>query len=100
MEISWADEKDLLQTGQFKNYNVWLNHQADSVNDPLLRTTPDASYTWSSLESAMGYQVRVTLVTNDFGESEKSGPVNFRTQENTDSEKSAIENLAEQVVST
>ena len=100
MEISWDDEKDLLQPGQFKTYNVWLKKTGDSVNDPLMRTTTDATYTWTSLESAMSYQVRVTLVTNDFGESEKSGPVNFQTQENTDSEKSAIENLAALVVST
>ena len=100
MTLSWEDEKNLLQPGQFKNYNVWLKKRAANVIDPLMRTTTDATYTWDSLESAMAYEIRVTLVTKDFGESAKSLPLDFDTKENTDSEKSAIANLADEMVST
>lgn len=93
MTLSWDDGKDLLKTSQFKGYHVWLSKRGDIAEHPLMRTTKENTYVWTLLESAQGYEVRVTLATNDFGESEKSGPVNFLTQENTDSEKSAIDNL-------
>ena len=98
--LSWDDDKDLITTNQFKGYHLWLKKRGDNVESPLMKTTKATTFVWTHLEPAQGYEVRVTLATNDFGESAPSQPDHFSTLASTDSEKSAIEKLEATMVST
>ena len=93
--VSWLPH---LHPDEFKSYNVWLEKTTNSAVDPLKRESPEPSYNWTGLESATAYQIKISVATLNFGESEKSQPQAFQTLELTESDKSAVEKLQKDVV--
>ena len=97
MSVSWKEPQNL-DPNELKLYNVWLQESTNAVVSPLKRESIGTSYNWTGLESATAYQIRISVATNNFGESEKSQPQTFHTKELTESDKSAVERLQQDMV--
>ena len=97
MLVSWQELPNL-DPNEFKLYNVWLQESTNAVVSPLKRESIEPSYNWTGLESATAYQIRISVATHNCGDSERSQPQTFNTQELTESDKSAVEKLQQDVV--
>ena len=97
VSVSWKEPQNLDQN-KFKLYNVWLQESTNAVVSPLKRESIGTSYNWTGLESATAYQIRISVATHNCGDSEKSQPQTFNTQELTESDKSAVEKLQDDMV--
>ena len=97
VSVFWKEPQNL-DPNEFKLYNVWLQEPTNAVVSPLKRESIEPSYNWTGLESATAYQIRISVATLNFGESEKSQPQAFKTLELNESEKSAVEKLQTEVV--
>ena len=97
VSVSWKEPQNL-DPNEFKLYNVWLQESTNAVVSPLKRESIGPSYNWTGLESATLYQIRISVATQNFGESEKSQPQTFDTKELTESDKSAVERLQQDMV--
>ena len=97
MLVSWKEPQNL-DPNEFELYNVWLKKTTNAVDSPLKRESNETSYKWTGLESATAYQMRISVATHNFGDSEKSEDQNFKTQALTGSEKSLVEKLQDDMV--
>ena len=97
VSVSWKEPQNL-DPNELKLYNVWLQESTNAVDSPLKRESIEPSYNWTELETATAYQIRISVATHNCGDSEKSQPQTFNTQELNESDKTAIENLQQNVV--
>ena len=97
VSVSWKEPQNL-DPNELKLYNVWLQESTNAVVSPLKRESIEPSFNWTGLESATAYEIRISVETHNFGESKKSQPQAFKTQNLTESDKSAVEKLQDDMV--
>ena len=97
VSVFWKEPQNL-DPNEFKLYNVWLQESTNAVVSPLKRESIEPSYNWTGLESATAYEISISVVTLNFGESEKSQPQAFKTQALNESDKSKVDKLEQDMV--
>ena len=97
VSVFWKEPQNL-DPNEFKLYNVWLQEPTNAVVSPLKRESIEPSYNWTGLESATAYEISISVVTLNFGESEKSQPQAFKTQALNESDKSKVDKLEQDMV--
>ena len=90
--ISWNEYTDLDST-QFEKYIVKVKKRYVSEDEetPMTVETTENSYSISGLESAMDYEIWVSVYASDFGQSEWSESVYLKT----DSDSNSVSDLSE-----
>ena len=97
--LSW-NEFTNLDTSQFSNYNVKVKkrYTAEDVESPKIISVTKNSYDLDELETAMDYEVWVSVNTIDYGQSDWSESLYFKTTELTASDVNELTQLESDVV--
>jgi hypothetical protein len=83
---------------ELKWYYVWLQATTNLANGHFKRKSTEPSFNWTGLDSGIQYEIGVSVVSHNFGESERSETKTFTTDELNESDKSAVEKLQTEVV--
>ena len=96
--LSW-DKFTNLDPKQFVKYQLRIQKKLSSAESPIIKSSSKTSYFVSGLEAATLYDVSVRVMTVDFGGSEYTEEITFKTDVNVDSDKSEVGKLSDTVVS-
>ena len=97
--LSWNEFTNLDAT-QFTHYNVKVKkrYTAEDVESPKIISVTKNSYDLDELETAMDYEVWVSVNTIDYGQSDWSESLYFKTTELTASDVNELTQLESDVV--
>ena len=95
--IQW-DKYQNLGPSQFVAYHLKIKKKLSSGISPIIKSSSTSSYEVTGLESATLYDVQVSVRSVDFGDSENTEGITFKTNALSDSDKSEVEKLEDTVV--
>ena len=79
-------------------YHLKLSKKLSTAESPIIKTSSTTSYKVTGLESATLYDVQVCVKSVDYGESEYTEKITFKTNALSDSGKSEVAKLEDTVV--
>ena len=99
LAIQW-DKYSMMADEQFQKYEVHYETTAgETYTQDVTDNVETPSYIITGLDAATGYNIKVRVLSRDFGYSEDSKALNAYTDEHTASELSAVEVLETTLVS-
>ena len=95
--LEWEKYKNLDKT-QFVEYHLKISKKLSTAESPIIKSSSTTSYKVTGLESATLYDVQVCVSSVDYGESEYTEKITFKTNALSDSGKSEVAKLEDTVV--
>ena len=97
VSLEW-DKYQNLDEKQFVEYLLKITKSSSIAESPIIKSSSTSSYEVTGLESATLYDVQVSVRSVDFGDSEHTEGITFKTNALSDSDKSEVEKLEDTVV--